>query len=151
MKSVNRKSRDQPACSNCMVIQKIANKLYSFYTSSNKRQNKLRAFCIINGYSTFRLAKIYEIRWVSSHLHVMEKIIKNYDALTGHLRYIKNRPNTREFDQNTIDKAGELYFWLTSKYFISTVATQLDIQVYFSLFSEEFQKKGELLYEILLI
>ena len=144
MKSVNKKTRIQPACANCLEIEKIVNKIYKYYSSSNKRQNDLRKFCILNLYQKFRLVKIFEVRWVRSHYQALLVILRNYPALTGHLHYMKNLPNTSEFDQNTIDRAKELHFWLSSKHFLVTILTQLDIQLYFSIFSEEFQLKGDL-------
>ena len=103
--------------------------------------HNFKEYCKRNQFNYFRPILIYEIRWVDSHLTASTMVYKNYEGLCGHLHYVYT--TTEEtFDDVTKEKAERLYKILTNKYFVQTLALQLDIQSSFSIMSKEFQTRG---------
>ena len=121
--------------------------IYSFYHLSHKRQNSLNEHCDEIGESRFRLAQIFEVRWISSQRLAIEKVMNHYYALVTHLIKVKN--NARDFVQNTkakieqfVKKTERLIHFLTNKYAILLMHFNHDVVVAFSEESKYTQTKG---------
>ncbi len=64
-------------------LESFINGLYTFYYRGHKRKSQLMEFA---AEKFWELSYIFEVRWVSSELSAVRKVIDNYDALVGDLQ-----------------------------------------------------------------
>ena len=94
-------------------------------------------------YITFMWLKIlnntFSVRWVSSHLRAIIKILENWPKLVRFLKDVIQK--TSEYSKNTIKDAQILLDWLTNKHFITSLVFNVDLQTLFKYMSQTYQRK----------
>ena len=118
--------------------------LYSFYSVSHKRMNSLLEFLKFVNMPKFRLAAIFDVRWIASFRNAVEKVKKNINPLVGHFNFILN--NLKDFVQNKRAafrlKVQTMKDFLTNKFAMCLLHFNYDILDRFSIESVYTQRKG---------
>ena len=143
LKNVNKhipKKGILPKCPNCLVMERINNKLANFYQNSSVRKRSLHKFCKDNKFDQFTPKKTMAVRWVQTHMDSNEIIFVHYKALVLHI--IQNKNNRRMGDSKVRRFMQQMEDYLKHKNFLVTLAVVLDIQSVYTGSSKAFQLKG---------
>ena len=120
---------------------------YSFYKASHKRQNSLNEFMKEISEPLFRLAAVFDVRWMSSFKIAVDKLKNNYANLVKHLDFLLE--NIREFGGKNPEafesKVEGIKDFMTNKYAICLMHFNYDPIELFTKESEYTQKKGSTL------
>ena len=121
--------------------------LYAFYHASHKRQNSLNEFLKEISEPLFRLAAVFDVRWMSSFKIAVDKVKNNWANLVKHLDFLLE--NIREFGGKNPDvfesKVEGHRDFLTNKYAVCLMHFNYDPINLFTKESEYTQKKGSTL------
>ena len=122
-------------------VESALNQMYTFYYShSHKRLNHLREFA--QGVPLLQLNYIFEVRWITSELSSVRRVIKNYEFLQGDLLQITEGT---EFDQKSKRTAQGILRSLQDKNFYEIICFLGDVLTVLSKFSLEMQKRDGIL------
>ena len=120
---------------------------YSFYHVSHKRQNSLNEFVKEINEPKFRLATIFDVRWISSFRIAVDKVKNHYRALVKHLdfisenidRFVSGNMETIERFENKVEGIKD---FLTNKFALCLMHFNYDVVDLFSKESVHTQQKG---------
>ena len=121
-------------------VEKNVNQLAAFYSQSHKRNNHFHDFLSESAKKdglnekpkTYKLTKIFPIRWVSSSFGSYEKVIKNFKPTIRHLREVQHPSGLLpdpKFDKKTKTKAKRHEKFLRDKYSLFTIMLLLDVLI----------------------
>ena len=120
---------------------------YSFYHTSHKRQNSLNQFVKEINEPKFRLATIFDVRWISSFRIAVDKVKKHYMALVKHLDFVFDNiqmfvSGNAETIERFENKVQNIKDFLTNKFALSLMHFNYDVIDLFSKESQYTQRKG---------
>ena len=99
-------------------LEVYVQKYYTFYKVSHKRYNDLLEFLEEISQPTFRLLRIFDVRWLDSHKRAINIVLQNWYALHEHLKKLHKQNQCKTPKKQTkafCEKIEVLIKYLTNK------------------------------------